>query len=115
MAVTMADFAQALSQATGWKIDEEDLWQAGARITTLERAVNLHHGLQRADDELPDRFHREPLPSGAPPGRLVVEMDRMVSDYYALRGWDKDGVPTPETLERLGLGLDLGSSTESKG
>ncbi len=104
MAVTMADFALALSQATGWQVDEESLWRSGERITTLERAYNLRHGLERADDTLPDRFHEEPLPSTEPPGRLVTELDRMVEDYYALRGWDEDGVPTPETLERLELG-----------
>jgi aldehyde:ferredoxin oxidoreductase len=28
----------------------------------------------------------------------------MLDEYYAARGWDEDGIPTRETLERLGLG-----------
>jgi aldehyde:ferredoxin oxidoreductase len=31
------------------------------------------------------------------------ELDRMLDDYYTFRGWDDDGVPTPETLDRLDL------------
>ena len=27
----------------------------------------------------------------------------MLSRYYRLRGWDENGVPTPETLRRLEL------------
>jgi aldehyde:ferredoxin oxidoreductase len=30
-------------------------------------------------------------------------LNQMLDDYYALRGWDTNGVPKPETLERLGL------------
>lgn len=103
MAVTMADFARALSQATGWQVDERSLWRAGERITTLERIFNLNHGLKRADDTLPDRFHQEPLASTETDERLVQKLEWMVRDYYALRGWDERGVPTPETLEHLEL------------
>jgi aldehyde:ferredoxin oxidoreductase len=31
------------------------------------------------------------------------ELDPLLSEYYRLRGWDGDGVPTPETLRRLGI------------
>jgi aldehyde:ferredoxin oxidoreductase len=27
----------------------------------------------------------------------------MLDDYYAFRGWDKNGVPTREKLEGLGM------------
>jgi aldehyde:ferredoxin oxidoreductase len=33
------------------------------------------------------------------------ELDRMISEYYAVRGWDADGRPTAATLQ--GLGIDV--------
>jgi aldehyde:ferredoxin oxidoreductase len=103
-AVGMADFARALSEVTGWRVEEDELWLAGRRITTLERVINLRYGLEPADDGLPERFRHEPLPEGMSAGRTVVALERMVADYYALRGWDAQGVPTDTTLEGLGLG-----------
>jgi aldehyde:ferredoxin oxidoreductase len=34
---------------------------------------------------------------------VVPNLDRMLAFYYELRGWDKQGRPTEETLARLGL------------
>jgi len=30
----------------------------------------------------------------------VEDMEGMLDEYYAARGWDKNGTPTPETLTR---------------
>jgi aldehyde:ferredoxin oxidoreductase len=103
LAVAMDDFAVALSQATGWDVDEEALWSVGRRVTTLERAYNLLHGLQPEDDGLPARFFEESLSNGPAAGRKVKELARMVADYYAARGWSVDGVPEPPQLRALGL------------
>ena len=45
---------------------------------------------------------KEPLLKGESEGQ-VVRLDIMLPEYYKLRGWDKNGVPTPEKLEQLGL------------
>jgi aldehyde:ferredoxin oxidoreductase len=51
---------------------------------------------------LPARLLKEPLPNG--PGKgMVAQLDTMLSEYYALRGWDESGVPTAEKLEELAL------------
>jgi len=42
------------------------------------------------------------MPGGPHKGR-VVELDKMLPEYYKLRGWDEQGVPTPEKLQQLGL------------
>ena len=34
----------------------------------------------------------------------VNELDKMLPEYYDLRGWSEEGVPTDDTLGRLGLG-----------
>jgi aldehyde:ferredoxin oxidoreductase len=44
----------------------------------------------------------EPAPSGAAKGK-VCELDKMLPEYYELRGWDRKGVPKKETLTRLSL------------
>ena len=74
----------------------------GERIWNLERQFNLRAGLGKKDDTLPRRILEEPAPSGTGKG-LVCRLDEMLPEYYSLRGWDKEGVPKKETLQRLGL------------
>jgi aldehyde:ferredoxin oxidoreductase len=81
------------------------LMSIGERIYTLERLILNREGVRRKDDGLPQRFTDEKVPSGPARGRILTrEMyNVMLEEYYALRGWDVDGVPTPETVQALGL------------
>jgi aldehyde:ferredoxin oxidoreductase len=92
-----SDFAKALTALTGKGFTEKTLMDCGERIVNLERCFNVREGFSRKDDELPERFLSEPFESS------VVELDKMLSRYYKLRGWSEDGIPKKETLERLGL------------
>ncbi len=56
---------------------------------------------------MPRRILEEPLTSGSAKGK-VAELGAMLPEYYALRGWDENGVPTAATLARLGLESHLG-------
>lgn len=99
------DFAAVLPVVTGEKefgsVDE--LMKIGERQINLKRAFNVREGLGRESDRLPDRFTKEPMPSGPAQGQ-VVDLDTMLDEYYALRGWDpKTGAPTKRTFVRLGL------------
>jgi aldehyde:ferredoxin oxidoreductase len=97
--------AEALEVATGLKVTPEEMREAGARIVTLERMFGVREGVSRADDSLPSRFRDTPLREGASSG-TVVDLDLMLDEYYAERGWDAaTGHPTPDTLQRLGLGF----------
>ena len=100
--------ADLLRAATGLPFDETSVRDACERTVNLERAFIVLRGIRRADDTLPKRFLEEPLQDGASAGN-VVELDRMLDDYYEARGWDRaTGIPTRETLLRLGLEqLDL--------
>lgn len=51
---------------------------------------------------MPKRFLKEPLPDEGCKGE-VVELGEMLAEYYKLRGWNADGIPTKEKLESLGL------------
>ncbi len=83
-----------------WSVN--NLKVVGERIWNLEKLFNLAAGLTVADDTLPERMLKEPAKSGAGKGK-IAELDKMLPEYYSLRGWDKDGVPATETLTRLGL------------
>jgi aldehyde:ferredoxin oxidoreductase len=88
-----------VNAASGAGYSVEDLVRMGERIWNLERVFNLKAGLTKADDTLPKRLLEEP---GGPTG-AVCRLDEMLPEYYRLRGWDENGVPTEERLAELGL------------
>jgi aldehyde:ferredoxin oxidoreductase len=94
--------AQLMSYATGEDYTQESILEAGERVFNLERLFLLGAGLTKADDTLPQRMLAEPMPEGPAKGE-VVELDEMLPIFYALRGWDENGVPTGEKLDSLGL------------
>jgi|MudIll2142460700_1097286.scaffolds.fasta_scaffold09111_3 aldehyde:ferredoxin oxidoreductase len=96
------EILEYLKAATGIEMSLEELMKAGERIWNLEKVFNLKAGITGKDDRLPDRLTKEPMPSGPAKGK-VVELGKMLPEYYELRGWDKEGVPTKERLKELGL------------
>lgn len=96
------ELQQQISAACGDEWTSERLMETGERIWNLERLYNLKAGLTRADDTLPPRLLETPCPSGVAKGK-VAEMDIMLPEYYQLRGWSDQGIPTSETLQRLKL------------
>jgi aldehyde:ferredoxin oxidoreductase len=97
-----ADYAAMLSGVTGMAVTADQFMEVGERIWNLQKLFNIRAGLTKADDTLPPRLLHEPLQEGAPKGR-VWEREPMLDQYYAVRGWDAEGRPTPQTLHRLGL------------
>jgi len=96
------DYAAMLSTLTGVTYSTEDYIKAGERIWNLERLFNLGAGFTRKDDALPERLTKSPIKSGPAKGE-VSHVPEMLPEYYALRGWDGDGVPTKERLQQLEL------------
>jgi aldehyde:ferredoxin oxidoreductase len=98
-------YPQFLQAATGSALSFKELVTVGERIWNLERIFNVAAGFSRKDDNLPDRCF-EPIKGEASKGAVIKreEFEAMLSEYYAVRGWTLDGVPTRETLARLGLG-----------
>ncbi len=90
---TPAQTAELLNRAMGWNWTGQDLLDAGARIFNYKRLINVALGIRRRDDVLPYRLAHEPRPTGTAAG-VLPNMDLMLPRYYALRGWDADGVPT---------------------
>ncbi len=96
------EFQQQIDAACPGDWSVERLLQTGERIWNLERQFNLAAGFTAADDTLPQRLLEDPCPSGTAKGK-VSELAKMLPQYYELRGWSADGVPTDATLRRLGL------------
>jgi len=101
------EFTKLIQLATGMEFTKAQLMEAGERIYTTERMFNLREGFSRKDDALPERYFKEPTPVGLPiaKGKKIDrdKFEKMLSEYYALHGWDENGLPKKETLEKLGL------------
>ena len=101
-ALWLDDFTSLLSAVTGWDYTPEEVYAAGERIWNAERCFNiLSFGDGRAYDTLPKRLLEEPMPEGPAKGH-VTRLGEMLDAYYEVRGW-RDGRPTAEKLEELGL------------
>ncbi len=101
----LAYYAEFYSAATGINANEENLLKASERIFNLTRMISVRRGISRKDDYPPRRVFNEPIPSGPFKGiKLDAEKyDAMLDAYYELRGWRRDGIPTREKLEELGI------------
>lgn len=102
-ALSAEDYAAFLKSGTGRVGSVEEMMRCGERIWNLERLFNLREGLDpKKDDTLPKRLLEEPLPEGAAKG-MVSRVQEMVAEYYRVRGWDENGIPTEAKLKELGL------------
>lgn len=99
---TVADVQPQLQAACDGDWSMEKLALVGERIWNLERQFNLKAGFTRKDDDLPPRLKTEPAKTGPAKG-VVSGVEKMLPEYYELRGWNAEGVPEKATLERLGL------------
>ncbi len=99
---TLEDIAPQVDAACEGNWTTEKMLEAGERIWNLERQFNLDAGLTAADDTLPKRLLKDAAKTGPAKGK-VNELHKMLPHYYEIRGWTTDGVPTAETLSRLGL------------
>lgn len=100
LAVSPGHLASFYSLATGMTLRLPEMIKAGERIFNIKRLFNVRCGIRRSDDALPDRFLQESLLEGGARGK-VVNLEGMLKEYYQFRGWDEEGVPKKETLERL--------------
>ena len=99
---TLEDIAPQVDAACegGWT--PEKMLEIGERIWNLERKFNLDAGMTAADDTLPKRLLKDAAKTGPAKGK-VNELHKMLPQYYAIRGWTVDGVPTADTLNRLSM------------
>lgn len=101
------EFSQTIRYNTGLELSAKEVWKCADRAYTLERLFNLREGLTRKDDWLVDRYFDDPTPIGLDiiRGKAIdrEKFKAMLDEYYKIHEWDENGVPTPETLKKLGL------------
>lgn len=97
--------AEAFNALYGCRMDEDSLLDAAERTVNLEHMFNLEQGLTFREYRFPERFYTEAV-DYAGGTRLPLDrgkVERMVRDYFSLRGWDNKGQVSNETLKRLGI------------
>jgi aldehyde:ferredoxin oxidoreductase len=103
--VESSTLAQLYELTFGGEWSEEKVNLAGERIFNLQRMYNIMVGFDGREDTLPQRFFKEILKEGPPKDHPMTEEAFMAAmqEYYEYRGWDRDGRPTVERLEYLGI------------
>ncbi len=99
------EMVEMLNSATGFSYTPESYLAVGERIWNLTRMFNVREGITADDDVLPKRFYSEKMPEGDAKG-LVVDKDQFEKaklEYYKLREWNDEGIPTDAKLEKSGL------------
>ncbi|KJR44925.1 Tungsten-containing aldehyde:ferredoxin oxidoreductase [Desulfosporosinus sp. I2] len=91
----------SIQSVTGFKTTIGSFIKTGERGYNLERIINLRQGLKGSDDTLPKRLTSELQRADDPDSK--VKLQGMIKDYYKIRGWDEQGVPTKRKLKKLGL------------
>jgi aldehyde:ferredoxin oxidoreductase len=86
-----AEAAEMLRLVTGWDVTAAELRETAARIVTAKKRFNIRAGWTPAEDTLPERLLRQPLPED-PEALLSPErLQSLVRAYNVARGWTADG------------------------
>ena len=109
-ALSIERMAEAYRLATGLDVQADELLRAARRIWNLEKVWVTVQGQLRSDDYPSDRYFVEESQHEAHgeirtfPALDRSTYDQIMNDYYEAEGWNPEtGLPTPTTLEDLGL------------
>jgi len=91
-----------MNAVTGWDMTMTEQLVVGERILTIARLFNIKQGFTDADDVIPDRYYQGKVDGALMDKPLNREqVDKARTNFYHVMGWDKKGVPLPETVELL--------------
>jgi aldehyde:ferredoxin oxidoreductase len=100
--MTLTQMLEIFNSVTGWNWTVDEVIDAGRRAFTIQRLINVRDGITRKDDILPKKMTIA-AKEGGRKGKVPLPHDKALDEYYRLRAWDKNGIPTEEALTRLGL------------
>jgi aldehyde:ferredoxin oxidoreductase len=107
--ITPEENVDTFNYITGWNVTMDDALRTSEKIWNLTRCHYLerHKGNGRSFDQPPARAVEDPIETGPGKGKVltVEQINQMLDEYYAGRGWDNNGNPTREILEDLNLGF----------
>jgi len=103
--ISIKDIADLVSLITGVEMDEKAVRVVAERIWNVERAFLIREGITRKDDVLLGKWGTEPIVDGPKKGEKIdtQKFSHLLDEYYRLRGWDSNGIPTEATFKALGL------------
>jgi aldehyde:ferredoxin oxidoreductase len=100
-------YCPALEAITGVPRTWKDLEAVGDRIWNLTRMfwARENEGFGRSWDMPSPRFYEEPPKTGTTAGQIhkLEDVNKLLDMYYEQRGWDANGLPTADTLQKLNL------------
>ncbi len=90
----MHNYPLFIGSGAGIDMDEDGLTKVARRNRQLVRANNIRRGMRRADEKPPEDHWKKRFP----------ELEEALLDgYYKFKGWNRDGIPTKESLQNLDL------------
>jgi len=96
-------YADILNKITGWDVSYDELMQVGERVLNLQRAYNNKvKGWDVKDDRFAGKLAYEEGEVGIYRGK-TVPWDEILKEYYTLRGWSPEGIPSKEKLAELSI------------
>lgn len=101
-AMGAGDYAAMISAVIGKELSADDVLMSGERIWNIERVFNLSAGIDPSQDTLPKRLLEDGIVDGPSKGN-VTRLSELLPEYYSIRGWGVEGVPSDERKEMLGI------------
>ena len=96
-------YCDILTKITGWDMTYSELMEVGERVFNLQRIFNYRiKGWDFKNDAWGDQRANEPATMGIYRGR-AVPWNEVLQEYYAVRGWSREGLPKRAKLMELKL------------
>ena len=108
LGIKIEHYLDAFNAITGFNFSMDDLMKAYERNNNVMRMFWVKHkkDFGREDDQVPERWYKEEESSVRADEPIVTKEDynKLLDQYYKLRGWNKKGIPAQKKLKELGLG-----------
>ncbi|MFC2019496.1 aldehyde ferredoxin oxidoreductase family protein [Chloroflexota bacterium] len=107
--IMLEDLPPLIEAATGITFTQRELAQCADRARIIQRSFNHLLGLNRKDDIPAQHTFEYPVTITSQGKKMEFVLnkehyDKALSEFYRISGYDeKTGIPTEETLKRLGL------------
>lgn len=99
-AMGAGDYAAMISAVIGKEMSADDVLLSGERIWNIERIFNLSAGIDPSQDTLPKRLLEDGIVDGPSKGN-VARLSELLPEYYSIRGWGVEGIPSDERKATL--------------
>ena len=100
--MTLTELREIFNNITGWDWDYSDMVDTGKRVFTIQRTINVLDGISKKDDTLPSKI-KKAAKEGPRKGKAPVPHKKILNEYYKLRKWDSNGIPTKSAFSEVGI------------